>query len=139
MTTKSTKTRGLRNNNPLNIRRSEQRFVGEVESTDRAFKQFQSIEYGFRAALVIIRTYMTRYGIDTAEGIVARWAPPCENSTFRYQQFVLAEAGIYIRNRQIAFSERELLCRVVAAMAVYECGCRFNIETIYKAYAMLSR
>ena len=41
------KPRGLRNNNPLNIRISKDNFIGElVPSGDKAFKQFKSIEYG---------------------------------------------------------------------------------------------
>ena len=43
--------RGFRNNNPLNIRRSKDQWKGLAEAqTDRAFVQFKSLEYGWRAA-----------------------------------------------------------------------------------------
>ena len=51
--------RGIRNNNPLNIRHSRDRFQGEVvPSRDGAFKQFSSMAYGYRAAFVTLATYL---------------------------------------------------------------------------------
>lgn len=42
--------RGLRNNNPGNIRLSSTKYQGEVQpSQDTAFKQFESMAYGYRA------------------------------------------------------------------------------------------
>ena len=45
--------RGMRNNNPLNIIKSEKiNWQGEVKpSTDPNFAQFETLEYGLRAAL----------------------------------------------------------------------------------------
>ena len=44
-------TRGIRNNNPLNIRHSSDRWEGaREEQTDSAFVQFQTMAYGYRAA-----------------------------------------------------------------------------------------
>ncbi len=45
--------RGMRNNNPLNIVKSEKiNWQGEVKpSTDPNFAQFETLEYGLRAAL----------------------------------------------------------------------------------------
>ena len=42
--------RGLRNNNPGNIRNSSTVWVGEITpSKDKSFKQFKSMAYGYRA------------------------------------------------------------------------------------------
>ena len=51
--------RGLRNNNPLNIIKSEKiNWQGEVKpSTDPNFAQFETLEYGLRAAFKLLRTY----------------------------------------------------------------------------------
>ena len=51
--------RGLRNNNPLNIVKSENiNWQGEVKpSTDPNFAQFETLEYGLRAAFKLLRTY----------------------------------------------------------------------------------
>ena len=43
--------RAIRNNNPLNIRHSADRWDGmRMEQTDKSFVQFQSMAYGYRAA-----------------------------------------------------------------------------------------
>ena len=72
--------RGLRNNNPLNIRHNKDVFQGEVKGTDKAFKTFSTMPYGYRAAFVTLATYNSR-GWNTIEKIISRWAPPCENDT----------------------------------------------------------
>lgn len=42
--------RGLRNNNPGNIRINDDLFQGEVRpSKDKSFKQFETMAYGYRA------------------------------------------------------------------------------------------
>ena len=51
--------RGIRNNNPLNIRRGKDQWKGMAEAqNDRAFVQFKSLDYGWRAAFYLLtRTY----------------------------------------------------------------------------------
>mgnify|MGYP003533551919 FL=1 len=47
-------SRGIRNNNPLNIRLSADKWQGmREEQTDKAFVQFKSMAYGYRAAWII--------------------------------------------------------------------------------------
>ena len=75
-------TRGMRNNNPLNIRRTSDPFIGlRPEQLDPEFFQFVDPVYGYRAAARILRNYRNRYGLDTLEKIIARWSPPTENKT----------------------------------------------------------
>jgi hypothetical protein len=81
-------TRGLRNNNPFNIRRSYIKFQGEINSTDPIFKQFKTRVYGIRAGLVILHSYYVCHNIDTVRGFITRFAPPIENQTNRYVSFV---------------------------------------------------
>ena len=78
--------RGIRNCNPLNIRRSKDQWKGLAEvQTDRAFCQFKTLEYGWRAAFVLLtRTYYHEYRLYTIRAIVSRWAPACENNTAAY-------------------------------------------------------
>ena len=51
--------RGIRNNNPLNIRRSKDKWQGlKTLQTDAQFCQFETMAYGWRAAFVMLtRTY----------------------------------------------------------------------------------
>ena len=56
--------RGIRNNNPCNIRLSRTTYKGEVNpSSDKAFKQFESMAYGYMAVFVTLRHYHTNLGL----------------------------------------------------------------------------
>lgn len=82
-------TRGIRNNNPANIRRGCS-WRGLVDKpTDREFCQFVSMVWGVRALLVTLRTYVVKHKRHTVSQIVERWAPPQDgNDTKRYIEFV---------------------------------------------------
>ena len=56
--------RGLRNNNPGNIRRNSDVFQGEKTSSDKEFKQFKSMAYGYRAIFKILSNYYRNYKLD---------------------------------------------------------------------------
>ena len=88
--------RGIRNNNPLNIRRSKDQWKGLADAqTDRAFCQFKSLEYGWRAAFYLLtRTYYHKYRLYTIRTIIRRWAPPGENNTEAYIANVSRLTGI---------------------------------------------
>lgn len=85
-------SRGIRNNNPLNIRHGEQWEGMSPEQEDTSFVSFISPEYGVRAATKILQSYR-RKGINTVEGVVSRWAPPSENDTEEYINFVCGKTG----------------------------------------------
>lgn len=88
-------TRGLRNNNPGNIRKSADKWLGlAAEQTDDEFFQFVSPEYGIRAMAVILRNYRNRYGLRTIRQIITRWAPPVENNTDAYIAAVSSKVGL---------------------------------------------
>lgn len=78
--------RGIRNNNPGNIRWGSdwQGLISEEERTDKSFCQFQDPVYGLRAMVKIIFTYQEKYGLNTIESILHRYAPPNENNTQGY-------------------------------------------------------
>ena len=88
--------RGIRNCNPLNIRRSKDQWKGLAEAqTDRAFCQFKSLEYGWRAAFYLLtRTYYHKHRLYTIRGIISRWAPSSENDTRSYIENVSRLTGI---------------------------------------------
>ncbi len=88
--------RGIRNNNPLNIRRSGDKWQGlRALQEDRAFCQFSTMEYGWRAAFVILcKTYYVKYKLRTIRDIVSRWAPANENNTAAYIRHVSDYTGI---------------------------------------------
>ena len=96
--------RGIRNNNPLNIRRSGDKWQGQVNvnvnvnvngSGEAEFCVFSSMEYGWRAAFVILcKTYYGKYKLRTIRDIVSRWAPAKENNTAAYIRHVSDYTGI---------------------------------------------
>ena len=68
-------SRGLSNRNPGNIRQSAVRYKGEVRpSRDPAFKQFESMPWGYRAIFILLDTYRIRHGLETIRGMISRWA-----------------------------------------------------------------
>lgn len=81
--------RGIRNNNPGNIRHSATHWHGmAAEQTDTNFVQFISPEYGIRALSKLLDTYANKYGINTVRGLIERYAPASENDTGSYAQAV---------------------------------------------------
>lgn len=138
----TSKVRGIRNCNPLNIERGTKWKGLCTEQTDKRFCQFVSMQYGWRAALIILRNYIsgtnaTRKPIDTIEKIINRWAPPKENQTSIYARSVSTDVGIDIRTK-IQWRDRAVVCAIVKAMAKVECGVVFDIDPIYAAYDMIS-
>ena len=88
--------RGIRNNNPLNIRRSKDQWQGlRAVQTDPSFCQFETLEYGWRAAFKLLtRTYYHTYRLFTIRAIINKWAPPNENKTSAYIANVSRLTGI---------------------------------------------
>lgn len=87
------KPRGIRNNNPLNIRISGDNWKGSV-GDDGAFVQFELASLGIRAAARILKNYRDKYGLNTISDIINRWAPPSENDTQAYIHSVAEKVGI---------------------------------------------
>jgi hypothetical protein len=89
--------RGIRNNNPLNIRRSKDKWKGmRAVQSDAQFVQFESLEWGWRAAFYLLtRTYYHKYRLFTIRTIVQKWAPAIENNTKAYINNVSRLTGIH--------------------------------------------
>lgn len=82
-------TRGIRNNNPANIRRGCNWKGLAKKQTDREFCQFTTMTWGVRALLVTLRTYVVKYRLHTVREIITRWAPPSDgNNTEKYIEYV---------------------------------------------------
>jgi len=78
-------TRGIDNNNPGNIDRTNVKWEGMGDQQDDPrFINFSSPEYGIRAISKVLQTYRDKHNLNTVEGIISRWAPPVENDTSSY-------------------------------------------------------
>ncbi len=130
--------RGIRNNNPLNLRHSPDTFKGEKVSTDKDFEQYESIEYGYRAAFVTLHTYLTKYGLNTIEKIITKWAPPTENNTQAYISAVVKYSGVAADEALTATSGDKYIL-IVSAMSFVENGVNADINQIKAGFALQSK
>lgn len=128
-------SRGLRNNNPGNIRQNSDNFLGEIKpSADSAFKQFESIEYGYRAMFVTLNTYQKRYGLSTIRTMISRWAPSKDNNdTEAYIRAVSSESGVP-ENSHITSTNKDVMVPIVAAMSRVENGVTANITEVQRGW-----
>lgn len=133
----NSKPRGIRNNNPLNIRESLLRdddWVGEHElDIDKSFEEFSSPEYGIRAATKILKTYREKYNLLTIEQIINRWAPEIENDTNSYVLSVSSKVGIEPNDVLLVADYPKL----IAAMIYHENGVQpYSDEVINTGFEM---
>lgn len=129
--------RGLRNNNPGNIRRNSDVFQGEKTSSDREFKQFKSMAYGYRAIFKILFNYYRNYKLDTIRKMITRWAPPEDNNhTEAYIKAVSDYAGIPADD-PINVNDREQMIRIVAGMSKVENGVEADMLDVIAGWNLL--
>lgn len=129
--------RGLRNNNPGNIRINTDHFQGEIKpSQDKAFKQFSSMAYGYRAMFVMLRNYKKKRGCDTIRKMINRWAPPIENHTNNYVMAVASSAGVS-PDAEVDTSNKELMCSIVSTMSRVENGHKADMNDVYAGWNLL--
>lgn len=113
--------RGLRNNNAGNIRKSSTRYLGEVRpSSDKAFKQFETRGWGYRAIFVLLESYSKR-GYKTLRQMINRYAPPSENHTKIYLKYV-CDCAMTSADIQLDISDKNTMVLVVAAISKMENG-----------------
>ena len=147
METKSkTPPRGIRNNNPLNIRRGKSKWKGEtyLDCVDDKFCQFETMIMGWRAALYLIRRYIKVWKCNTIRKIVSRWAPMNENNTIGYVNRVCDFTGIN-PDTEIRFEAWPTMVLLASAMCVVENGKDYNpfsspkkLGEIFKAWEMVN-
>ena len=134
--------RGIRNNNPLNIRKGNN-WQGEVANpTDKEFEQFVSMQMGIRAGFKILKNYMTGYGgrvkaLTNVHDIIHRWAPPNENNCKAYIDSVCRFSGLHEYER-LQFSDRNKMLALVDGMIRVECGQAVSLDIIASAYDLIN-
>lgn len=133
--------RGLRNNNPLNIRKGAKWQGLVIPGTDKEFCQFRSMAYGLRAAVLLIRNHCAGYSssrikFDTIGKLIRAWAPACENDTQTYIKFVCTQMGV-TPDTQVRPYDRSFMVQLVSAMAKFETGSDLSPSEVRSAYDML--
>lgn len=129
-------SRGLDNNNPGNIRLSRVKYKGECAvSSDTEFRQFESIEWGYRAIFMLLYTYHRRHGCRTLRQMIDRYAPPSENPTSNYLRFVSESSGIdpdYV----IDVTNGRVMVEIVCAISHFENGVPANRNDVLQGWEL---
>lgn len=118
--------RGIRNNNPLNIKRGS-RWVGlAAEQTDKVFCVFTSMDFGCRAAHILARRYIMgtapscrRVKRNTVALFIRHWCP--DDTAAAYIHSVCSITG-WQSNMLLDYRNRNQICYLLFAMAKVECG-----------------
>lgn len=106
-------------NNVLNIRASKSfSWAGQTGAT-RGFCDFEGIEMCRRAGLYLLMRSYRRAGVVKLEEVIKRWAPPTENNTSNYVDFVCKRSGL---QRDFVLRFLSDFASVLAAMEIIEIG-----------------
>lgn len=109
-------------NNPGNLERSSGvKWQGEFSCNEPRFACFESMPYGYRAMFILLRNYIEDFQANTITKIINRWAPPSENDTQGYINFVSSKSGVSA-NQVIDADDIDTLEKIVAAMSWMENG-----------------
>jgi hypothetical protein len=129
--------RGIRNNNPGNIDRTDIQWQGMApdQSSDPRFIVFIAPVWGLRAIARTLLTY-SRDNVDTVRGAISRWAPPSENNTLAYVNAVSRAAGV-APDDKIDMTNPGTLMLLVKAIVAQENGQQpYPISLIAQAVTM---
>lgn len=115
--------RGIRNNNPGNLERGKDRWLGMSadQSKDSRFLVFDKPEAGIRALMRVLINYQERHDIKTLRGAIDRWAPPGENNTGAYVQHVARLTG-FDPDETLDFLDEYICLAITKAIIRHENG-----------------
>lgn len=130
-------SRGIRNNNPGNIRLSRDKWQGlRKEQTDKDFFQFDTPAYGYRALLKVLQNYRKIHGCQSIADFISRWAPRHENNTSAYIRRVCKEMQVpttYVPD----VDDKATMCAFAAAISQVENGVPAVMEDVCKGWDLL--
>ncbi|NCC04320.1 MAG: structural protein P5 [Proteobacteria bacterium] len=120
--TNKTPSRGIRNNNPGNLRRSKDPWQGLAENQmDEDFFVFKTPIYGIRALARTLISYQDEHGLRTIGKIINRWAPNNENDTAAYISFATEDTG-FAADQPLDMHNYDNLKPIVLAIIKHENG-----------------
>lgn len=127
-------TRGVRNNNPLNIKISSNKWIGKKslsENTDKTFEQFDLMEHGIRAGIIVLRTYINKHHLYSVDSIIMRFCPECEQNLHNYSTFIKQHLKRYgFTDFDIIVFGSECFKRMVQAMMLFESRLEYPLSAI---------
>ncbi len=132
-------TRGLRNNNPGNIRLSKDKWHGlRAVQTDKEFFQFETMAHGYRALIRTLQNYRKLHKCQTIADFISRYAPKIENNTAGYIQRVCREMQVpttYVPD----VNDKATMCSFAAAISQVENGVPAIMADISSGWELLNK
>mgnify|MGYP001152697295 FL=1 len=132
-------TRGLRNNNPGNIRLSKDKWQGlRAVQTDKEFFQFETMAHGYRALIRTLQNYRKLHKCQTIADFISRYAPKIENNTAGYIQRVCREMQVpttYVPD----VNDKATMCSFAAAISQVENGVPAIMADISSGWELLNK
>lgn len=129
--------RGIRNNNPLNIVRTNDKWQGlNSKQYDKRFCEFRDMAHGYRAAFIILKNYINKHGWNTIEQIVSHWAPKNENNTAVYI-FAVCNFMDEKKDHVMVFNRIADMLMLASAMTVIENGSFYNPQKRYDLWKQM--
>lgn len=113
--------RGIRNNNPGNLRGGNIPWRGEVGRDPEGFVIFRDSTHGIRAMAKVLMTYHNVWKLRTVRSVITRWAPATENNTNAYVRAVAKTLGVG-ENQTINVLFRPVMFELVKAIIRHENG-----------------
>lgn len=117
--------KGIRNNNPGNIRIANNPWQGKIpvsQNTDGAFEQFTAFVFGVRAMIKLLSNHINN-GYNTIHSLINKYAPVSDNSqqaVDHYINYVSSRTGL--QPYTIITPSKANLKKLVAAMSYVENG-----------------
>lgn len=113
--------RGIRLNNPGNIRHGRDQWQGmSADQPDESFVKFVAPVMGLRAIARVLLNYARR-GFDTPAEIARRWAPPSENNTAAYAEHLALALGVHV-DAEVNVDSAAVMAPLMKAIVLHENG-----------------
>jgi hypothetical protein len=114
--------RGIRNNNPANIKKNNIKWDGLSDvQDDNTFYKFDDMIYGIRAFFIIIFNDRKLYNIRSIKQIINRFAPESENPTNEYVNFIANKLDID-KDDELCVTDEEMLIKFAQSLFEFENG-----------------
>ena len=133
--------RGIRNNNPGNIRNSDATdWKGEVPTMakrDNTFEEFTDMAHGYRALIKLLQNYRHKHGCKTIADFINRWAPRSENNTSGYITRVCKEMEVpttFVPD----VADKGTMCAFAAAISQVENGIPAVMKDVEAGWELLN-
>jgi hypothetical protein len=129
-----TDPRGIRDNNPGNLRPGATPWLGEI-APDGGYCRFIDPEHGIRALCKTLLAYQTKHGLNTIREIITRWAPSADNNdTEAYIRSVAGASGV-AADATLDLNDASVLSSLTLAIIEHENGVQPYSATVVERAA----